>query len=148
MIDFCKLSAAMSVSTDSGCYHIQLPWLTRLQSRTAISMSIMFLKITVPPYSDYVFSGVRWILLTFQLTLWLDNQIPGHIHRNKVLTKPEKTVSKIFYQAANELHFIYKPKSSSVIFQDRLKLQVQIYEYWMSRRNKTNSCLQNKWSSV
>lgn len=48
-----------------------------------------------------------WQTKTIQSCVPLGNQIPGHAHRNKVLTRLEKTISKIFYQAAKELHFIY-----------------------------------------
>lgn len=51
--------------------------------------------------------NVNWQTETIQPRVPLGNQIPGHVHRHEVLTRPEKTISKIFYQAAKELHFIY-----------------------------------------
>lgn len=51
--------------------------------------------------------NANWQTKTTQPCVPLGNQSPGHAHRNKVLTRLEKTISKIFYQAAKELHFIY-----------------------------------------
>lgn len=104
----------MSVVIDSGCFHNQLPWLTWLQSKTAIIMPIKFLKVILASYIDHAFSGVRCLPLIFQsrnpvfyLTvlktgnqtqmqigklnniIWprvlFGNQVSGHAHRNKIL---------------------------------------------------------------
>lgn len=166
----------MSVLTDSGCYHIQLPWLTWLQPKTDISMPIRFLKITVAPYTDYLFSGVRCLLLTFpsrQLwftwnTLKTGNQTQMWIGKLKQ-SNPVCHLAIKFQgmligtrcwqdQKRPYLKYFTKQQRSCILFTNPRVLAWYSRAVWNFKfrfmsiecleETKQNSCLQNKWFSA